>query len=235
MWVTKEHKRNGYPIRKAAVVGEGWGGGKGLGGILTFLPGSLLGTWGLRRWSSSTQVSYSAGPSVQLGSGPNSLTVCLSGERYRRHKVTVAQMPTSETKYSSQAWYCCCYFTEELAISLSACFNAGCMQLFAWLNMIKSSKDMQTLMHVSFFFLFIRWNMKSERGETETPETFRHKSTSHISTLTQTGFIPPLQKHGNRGPTAGSTVIASTPAESALLASDFNSLHPSGRSTAEGE
>lgn len=167
MWVTKEHKRNGYPIRKAAVVGEGWGGGKGLGGILTFLPGSLLGTWGLRRWSSSTQVSYSAGPSVQLGSGPNSLTVCLSGERCRRHKVTVAQMPTSETKYSSQAWYCCCYFTEELAISLSACFNAGCMQLFAWLNMIKSSKDMQTLMHVCpvFFSFYPVKYEKWERGD----------------------------------------------------------------------
>lgn len=48
------------------------------GGTPVFLPCSLLGTWGPRRWSASTQVSCSAGPSVQLGSSPNSLSVCLS-------------------------------------------------------------------------------------------------------------------------------------------------------------
>lgn len=65
-------------IRKAVMVG-GWGGGVWgvwAGGTPPFLPGSLLGTWGLRRWSSSTQVSCSAGPSVQLGSGPK-LPDCL--------------------------------------------------------------------------------------------------------------------------------------------------------------
>lgn len=77
---------------------------EGVGGWTpTFLPGSLLGTWGLRRWSSSTQVSYSAGPSVQLGSGPK-LPDCLpQWKMWRRHKVTEAEMPTGETKYSSQA------------------------------------------------------------------------------------------------------------------------------------
>lgn len=202
MWVTKEHKRNGYPIRKAAVVGEGWGGGKGLGGILTFLPGSLLGTWGLRRWSSSTQVSYSAGPSVQLGSGPNSLTVCLSGERWRRHKVTVAQMPTSETKYSSQAWYCCCYFTEELAISLSACFNAGCMQLFAWLNMIKSSKDMQTLMHVCpVFFFFLSgeiWKVREGRLKPLRLSDINQPPTSPL--WCKQALSPPYKSTATEGP-----------------------------------
>lgn len=33
----------------------------------------------------------------------NSLTVCLSAEMWRRRNVTVAEMPTGETKYSSQA------------------------------------------------------------------------------------------------------------------------------------
>lgn len=222
------------PDKKSSGGGRGLRGWEGFGGDSNFPPWLSPGNLGAKTLE-LLHAGIIFSRSFSTAGLRSKLPDCLSGERYRRHKVTVAQMPTSETKYSSQAWYCCCYFTEELAISLSACFNAGCMQLFAWLNMIKSSKDMQTLMHISFFFLFIRWNMKSERGETETPETFRHKSTSHISTLTQTGCIPPLQKHGNRGPTAGSTVIASTPAESALLASDFNSLHPSGRSTAEGE
>lgn len=56
-------KENGNKIRKAVT-------GEGVGRTPTFLHSSLLGTWGLRRWSSSTQVSYSAGTSVQLGSGP---------------------------------------------------------------------------------------------------------------------------------------------------------------------
>lgn len=133
------------------------GGG---GGTPTFLPGTLLGTRGLRRWSSSTQVSYSAGPSVQLGSGPNSLTVCLSGEMWRRHNVTVAQMPTGETKYSSQASYSCCHFTEELALSLPASFNVSYMQLFAWLNILKQNLEKQgneTINACSSFFYLVKY------------------------------------------------------------------------------
>lgn len=74
-------------------------GRSGRVGSPTFLPGSLLGTWRLRCWSCSTQVSCSSGPSVQLGSSPKPPD-CLPqrGERWRRHKVTVAEMPTGETK-----------------------------------------------------------------------------------------------------------------------------------------
>lgn len=98
MWVTKEHKRNGNRIRKVAVGAGAWGEG----GTPTFLPASLLGSWWLRHWSSSTQVSGSAGPWVKLGSGPK-LPDCHSGERRRRHKITVAQMPTGETESSNNA------------------------------------------------------------------------------------------------------------------------------------
>ncbi|KAG7227575.1 hypothetical protein INR49_005390, partial [Caranx melampygus] len=78
--------------KKSSGGGRVWCGGDGEGrsgrvGSPTFLPGSLLGTWGLRCWSSSTQVSCSSGPSVQLGSSPKPPD-CLpqQGERRRRHK-----------------------------------------------------------------------------------------------------------------------------------------------------
>lgn len=100
---------------------------------------------------------------------------------------------------------------------------------------MEKSEKTEALMDVSLSFTL--WDMKSERGKTETHKSFRHKSTSHISTLTQNNgqTVFPSQKHSDCGPTAGSTVKASTPKESTLLALDFNSLHLKGWLTAEGE
>lgn len=115
--VSGEDKRNGYMVR---VVGGGGGVGRG---TPTSPHGSLLGTWRPGRRNSSTQVSCSAGPSVQPGSGPNPLPVCLTAEMRRRHEVIERQMPTGETKSSCQARYCCCDSTAEVAFHLPVCFS----------------------------------------------------------------------------------------------------------------
>lgn len=94
--------------------------------------------------------------------------------------------------------------------------------------MTVKSEEMRVLMDVppTSFFSCELWKVR-EREEIETHDSFRHKSTSHISTLTQHNrqTVSPLQKLSDWGPTAGSTVIALTPEESALPSLDFNSLH----------
>lgn len=62
-----------------------------MGVRLDSLPHPLLGTRGPRRWSSTTQVSDSAGHSVQLGWAPKSIRCLSLLEMWRRHKVTVAK------------------------------------------------------------------------------------------------------------------------------------------------
>lgn len=98
MWLCEEHKGNWEQDKKGAM-----------GVHLDSLPHPLLGTKGRRRWSFTTQVSDSAGHSVQLGRAPKSFCYPSMLVMQRRHKANKKKkkgggehMPTGEIKYSSQ-------------------------------------------------------------------------------------------------------------------------------------
>lgn len=74
-----------------------------MGVHLDSLPHPLLGTRGPRRWSSTTQVSDSAGHSVQQGWAPKSPRCLSLLEMWRRHKVTVAEKKKEKEKKTANA------------------------------------------------------------------------------------------------------------------------------------
>lgn len=112
-----------------------------MGVHLDSLPHPLLGTRGPRRWSSTTQVSDSAGHSVQLGWAPKSLRRLSLLEMWRRHKVTVAKkkekQKTNSTcqqvKQNNPAKYCR-HLTTSWHQNTLACFNMRHMQPVKYIN-----------------------------------------------------------------------------------------------------
>lgn len=91
------------------------GGGGGEGGESNFPgPDSLLGTRGLRSWSSSTQVSYSTGPPSSVQLGPSQCRVVEAPQRKQKH-----QRQQVKPKIQDELDTVAVISTKEMALSLS--------------------------------------------------------------------------------------------------------------------